>query len=229
MARPIQPTGAGTSGDATIGFAASSTSGYQIGGWLQMTTTANDNDEAYMTTGACLKCDVNKPWAVAARIVCVEAATNTANLIFGVINAGAANVLIDDAGGPIVAADKCVFYKTDGTMYWNCKTAKTTGTGTNVQTTLGTAMTGSTGVYASSTVYDLVVAFQAPKVSGRNGTLHYFINGTEVATHPVTTGTATSTVTAQPTAVMTPIIGVKTGSANAQKVLVDWVAVVATR
>lgn len=217
-------------GDATIQFGGSAVSGYQIGGWLSLKTAsgASDNDEAYMTTTAQLKCDTQRSFAIECRIACVEAATNTANIIFGLINAGAANTLIDDGGGPIVAADKAVFYKTDGTMFWNAQTAKTTGTGTNVQTTLGSAV-GTNAVYASSTIYDLIIVFQAPKASGRQGTFHYFVNGIEIATHPVTTGTATTGVTAQPTAILTPILGVKTGSANAQGVLVDWMAVAARR
>lgn len=210
-------------GTGTPTFASSSTAGFQIGGWLVIGTPATDNADTYLTQGACMKCDVGKSFAVAARIACTEAATSAANIVFGLINAGATDLMIDDAGGPIVAADKALLYKVDGTMSWSAQTAKTTGTGTNVRTSSAIL------AYASATIYELGIVFQAPKVSGQQGVFRYFINGVELATHPVTTGNATSTVTAQPTAVLTPVIGIKAGTAAAQTLHIDWMALSATR
>jgi hypothetical protein len=201
--------------DTTV-FQVSATSGYQAGGMVEIGTGATNNDEIYVLANKSFLPAAGKPFYVGCRMALVEAATNAANFCFGFSSVGAANTLIDDGGGPVVNADKMLLYKTDGSMYFNAVTAKATGTGTNVQTTAQAL------AFASATFYELGVYFQPPRVGQTNGTVRYFVNKVEVATHPVTTGTATTGTTAQPTAALSPIFGVKAGTAAAQSMFVDW-------
>lgn len=215
-------------GDTGATVAQSSTSGFQKGGWATFTTGGTDNDEAYFTTGSWFKCETNKKFALSCRFAVTNAASLAANFCIGFINAAAANVLIDNGGGPIVAADKVLLYKVDQGTTMNLVTAKTTGTGTNVRTSSDVL------AFTSSQIYTFDIAYEPSKGTGDIGKFLFWIDGginggQPNIVHPVTAGTATSSITAMPTAQLTPIIGIKAGTGAAQTLHLDYLALYADR
>src|SRR3954462_13666997 len=84
------------SGTASVGDAA--------GGILALVAsdgTVADNDEAYArTTNELFKFANNKPLLFEARLQFPEANTDDANVLVGLIDAAAANTIVDDGAGP---------------------------------------------------------------------------------------------------------------------------------
>jgi len=80
---------------------------------------ATDNDEIYLVlTTETLKFAAGKVWVAEALIQFTEANTDDANIIFGMANAVAANMLIDDGAGPRVTGDYVAIWKVDGSTVW---------------------------------------------------------------------------------------------------------------
>lgn len=83
--------------------------------------TVADNDEAYYATSNELFLPVNgKPFIIGGYVKFTEANTDDANVGFGVANAVAANLLIDDGGGIRASGTLAAIYKVDGTTAWRC-------------------------------------------------------------------------------------------------------------
>lgn len=106
-----------------------------VNGFVTLTAsdgTVVDNDEAYLYTREISKYLVGKPIIIGARVLCVEAATNAANWIFGIGEGfGSANTLLDNGGGPPADYDGACFFKVDGGTRWNFESSL----GTTQQTT----------------------------------------------------------------------------------------------
>lgn len=82
--------------------------------------TVADNDEAYLYTNEVSKFLNGKPFLIGARIQFAEAATNAANILFGMGEGfGVANTILDNGGGPPADYDGVCFFKVDGGTRWN--------------------------------------------------------------------------------------------------------------
>lgn len=82
--------------------------------------TVADNDEIYVLTPKenFLFVD-DQPLIVEIRLSFQEAATNAANVVFGVMDAVGANAMVDNGAGPKTSYSGGVFYKVDGGTLWN--------------------------------------------------------------------------------------------------------------
>lgn len=82
--------------------------------------TVADNDEAYLYTNEVTKYLNGKPFLIGARVQYAEAATNAANILFGMGEGfGVANTILDNGGGPPADYDGVCFFKVDGGTRWN--------------------------------------------------------------------------------------------------------------
>jgi len=212
-------------GDATIAPITSNQSGFRTGGWAALPTSAGtDNHEAYVGMGTLWTPAAGKKAAVGCRLALTEANTDDANIIFGWIDGITTDLLVDNGAGPKVSSDQAVFYKVDGGVVWNATTSKATGAGTNRHTDTSIA------TFTSGTIYELWVVYEPAVANQPTSTFHYWLAAgtgalTKLISHTVTTGTATSSVTAQPTAAMSPVFGVKNGGANVETLYIDWLKV----
>ncbi len=96
-------------------------------GAVLITSGGTDNNEAsfYMTNKVFLFEDKSAGY-VEGLIKYAEAATNKANIAFGVWSAPGANMLIDDGAGPATTASGAMIYKLDGGTFWKCISSKST-------------------------------------------------------------------------------------------------------
>jgi hypothetical protein len=174
-----------------------------IGGVLQLSTGATDNNEAYVeSTNELFKFAADKPLAFEARLQFTEANVDDANVIVGVMDAPGADTLIDNGGGPKASYSGAVCYKVDGGTVWNCESS-----------IAGAQQTTVTPVTAGGAGYQtLRIEFQP--TTSTQGDVRFFINDSLVASHKITFTSATE---------MAVVLGVKAGSANAETLNVDYV------
>lgn len=119
-----------------------------VGGALSITPsdgTVADNDEIYIkATNESFIFGVNYPFTVRAKCTFTEANTDDANVFVGVMNAIAANSLLDDGGGPPANSNHAVFFKVDGGTKWQFETSVGT---TQTTTTISDVTTAGDGTY----------------------------------------------------------------------------------
>lgn len=178
--------------------------GDAVGGVLAVTSNGGDNDEAYVKTTAELYQFANdQPLRFETRIQFSEAATNAANLLVGIMSSSGADSLLDDGSGPKADYSGAVFYKADGGTTWNCESSLGT-----TQETSATSVTAG-----ASSFYTLRIEF-VPTTSTQ-GTLSFFIDDIQVASHDQSFVGATE---------MSIVLGVKSGTAQAETMNVDYVS-----
>jgi hypothetical protein len=104
-----------------------------------------DNDEAYLfSTTELFKFADDKGLVAECRLKWTEANTDDANILFGLMDAWAADHLQDDGAGPPSSYDGAVIYKVDGATVWTVETSNattqttTTTDRTSTQTTFQT-------------------------------------------------------------------------------------------
>lgn len=187
------------------------TSSSSPGGLLSITATGTDNNEGYVaSTLAAWKLAANKRLWFEARVKLNEAATNASNIIIGLSSFGAAaNLLVDDGGGPPSSYSGALFFKLDGGAVWQFEASVSTTQATNT----------NAGAFTSGlwTTLSFDVHFDA---SGANAIVTPYVNGT--ASTAVTIALASQ-------AALKFVAGVKAGSANAETLLIDYVEVRQTR
>ena len=197
-------TVASDSGTATAGDA--------VGGVLTLAPsdgTVADNDETYVKgTNEVFLFGVQQI-VFEARVKFVEANTDDANVIVGLMNAVAADALVNDGGGPKSSFSGMVLYKIDGGTKWIFATSIGT-----TRTTTTTSQTAGGSSYATiKLVYTLdgatgygeaVPYFDGVQMTDANGTL---------IKHRFAYASATE---------MQVILGVKNGGSNAESLLVDY-------
>lgn len=104
-----------------------------LDGRFLLTVATDDNEEAYIYTNELFKFVDRKPFGVIGRFQYAEAATDDANIIFGVLEGGGgANTLVDDGAGPPADYDGACFFKVDGGTRWNFESS----VGTTQETTV---------------------------------------------------------------------------------------------
>ena len=195
------------------------TVGDGVAGIAKLAHDGTDEDESYLhTTIEQFKMADNKPIVIEARLQFAEAATDAANVIFGVKDGVAANALQDAGAGPAASYNGACFFKVDGGTRWQVESSITT-----TQTTSDTKYTaGGAGFHtlrieinntASATIMD--VKFFIDTSGGRDFTqcrLTGKLNS--IISHQVTLGTALE---------MDVFVGLKNGSANAETLSVDYI------
>lgn len=133
---------------ATNSGTATNTDG--AGGLLSLTPSdgsVTDNDEIYLRTTKEMFLFANdKPIYFEVRIQYTEGATDDLNVCVGLMNAVAADSILDDGGGPKASYSGAVVFKVDGGTVWNCEsslagtqttTASTTTAGGSAYQTIG--------------------------------------------------------------------------------------------
>lgn len=174
--------------------------------------TVADNDEAYLrTTKEIFKFAAGKPLVAEARIQFTEASTNNANVAFGLMDAVAANSILDDGGGPAASYAGCVFFKTDGDTIWN---AESSNGGTQLtQNLISTVSLDKQAKTAGGSAYQ-VLKIEATPNGGGLIDFNFYIDGALVARHKDRSYSSATE--------MCLFIGVKNGSGTLETVLVDY-------
>lgn len=80
--------------------------------------TVADNDEVYLLTKEVFKIAAGKPLQASCRIQFTEANTDDANVAFGLMDAVAANSIVDNGAGLKTSFSGACFYKVDGGTRW---------------------------------------------------------------------------------------------------------------
>lgn len=202
-------TTATDSGTVAVGDAA--------GGVVTLTASDGsvaDNDEVYMlSTKELFLFASDKPITFQVRLQFTEENTDDANICVGLMNAVAANSILDDGGGPAASYSGMVVFKVDGGTVWQCESSLA-GTQT---TTVSSHTAGGSSYHTirmefktvSSTVGE--VAFFIDTAGGNNWKQMTDANN-KLIKHNVTYTSATE---------MMAFVGVKNGGANNQTCLVD--------
>ena len=163
-----------------------------------------DNDETYLiTTKEVFTIEAGKNLVLKARVKLTEANTDDANIIFGLTDSGAANMLLDNGGGPAASYDGAVFFKVDGGTVWQ---AETSNAGTQSTDT-------SAGAFTSAAWTDLLITITSLS-SDTVAVCKFYVNGTLGATLNITISGLEE---------MEMIVGVKNGGANEETLLVDYI------
>ncbi len=191
------------------------------GGILSLTQDATDNDELYFNT-------LIQPFLIASgkpmffeiRLNAAELATSTNNVMVGFLSgATAANQLLDNGGGPVASATMAVIYKIDGGTVWRCRSQVGAAVGQTDTISQQSSTPAASGTYStlrievqpiSSTVAEVAysmsdgVTGMAQMTDANNNPIKHQL----VYTNAVACGA---------------FFGCKTGAANAEVLLVDYV------
>lgn len=179
----------------------------RAGGWAQIITDANDNDEFYLASiGESWLFQVAKKLWFEAKVEVTEAATNAANWIVGLTDANGANALLDNGAGPAASYSGAVFFKVDGSLVLQFETSNAGTQVTNA--TAGTVVSGAA----------VRVGFAYEYNDGVTGYVTPYVDGVAGTRHSITIASLTE---------MNAIIGVKAGTAAAQALKVDYIQIVA--
>lgn len=181
----------------------------RAGGWAQIITDVNDNDEFYLASiGEAWLFAAGKPLWFEAKVELTEAATNASNIIVGVTDANGANALLDNGGGPAASYSGAVWFKVDGSLAWQFETSNA-----------GTQVTNATaGTMVSGTAYRLGFIFDPG--DGTTGNVTPYLDGVAGTAHNITLASLTE---------MNLLIGVKTGGARAETLKCDYMQALQVR
>lgn len=174
--------------------------------------TVADNDEAYIKGKQenFLIAD-DKPIYFGIRAKFTEANTDDANVAFGMMNAVAANSILDNGGGPAASYSGFCFFKVDGGLVWNFESSIA---GVQVTTALSDVANAGDGVYRtfevevrprSTTRVEFI-----PKINGKQCLDANY----QPVKHEMTFTGATE---------MQLFAGVKNGDTNLETLRVDWI------
>lgn len=183
-----------------------------VGGVIKLDPSESagvDNDETYIKgTKENFLFAANKPLALEAMVKFTEANTDDANILVGLMNAVAANSILDDGAGPAASFSGAVFYKVDGGTRWR------------VRSSIGTTYTDNqTNVTAGAAYQRLRI--EAHAVTATEYEITYFIDGVQCRDYttglPICHRFAFSGATE-----MQLVAGVKNGGANLETLYVDY-------
>ena len=193
-----------------------------VGGQLSIKCDGDDNDEAYIFTKHQLHLfAANKPLLLMASIKFTEAATDDANILVGLMDAAAANALLDDGGGPAASYDGAVFYKVDGGTKWSVESSNA-----------GDQVTDDTEESAGGGSFETLAILVTPLNSASAEVTYWIDRNGGVDLHQVRANGANprtpsikQTIALSGLEEMNVIFGVKAGGANEETLLVDYVSV----
>lgn len=188
------------------------TIGDAVGGILALVpsdATVVDNDEAYFATpNEVFKFAAGKPLFAVAYLQFSEAATNAANVAFGVANAVAADLLVDNGAGLRVTGSYAALVKVDGETVWRCisRNGSTLNSTTSATTAGGSAYQHLEIEVVDRDSLNCTVVFKVDRHYCRD------TNGV-IIKHTLPLASATE---------MQMFVGVKNGSASLETLNVDW-------
>jgi hypothetical protein len=167
-------------------------------------TGTTDNNEVYLfTTYELFKLLANKPLWFEAYIQYAEAATNVANVIVGLVDGVADDLLVDDGAGPKATHYGAFFYKVDGGLNWH------------VENSNGARSRDGVVHVAGSASYQRLGITWMPRSSSA-GDFSFFINDNLVMRHENQSYSSATDLDI--------VFGLKQGSATAEALLVDYVS-----
>ena len=175
--------------------------------------TVADNDETYLhlSNEIFLWAD-DRPLVFAARVQYAEANTDDANIIVGLMDAWAADSILDDGAGPSASYSGAVFFKVDGGTNWNVE-CSLGGTQTTVELTAANSLDGLAKTAGGSNYQWLEIRFKPYDATSDLANVDFFIDGVHVYTisgYDYTSATA-----------MEVGFGVKNGGANEETLSID--------
>lgn len=171
--------------------------------------TIANNDESYAkATQECFKFADDKPGVFEARIQCTDAADD-ASLMIGLIDAVAADTIVDTTGLPKASWSGAIFHKGDGGTVWKC--ASSVGTLWSTSSANNVATTVANGGSAYQTLRIEWICPRATEVE-----ISFYIDGVFVSKQTIDPTSATE---------MQIVLGAKNGANDSHAVLnVDYVA-----
>lgn len=184
-----------------------------VAGIAALVTDGDDNDEAYLfSTTELFKVASGKPLVVEALLKFAQANTDDANVIFGLMDAVAADALVDNGAGPKSSYSGAVFFSVDGDTTWRVENSITTTQKTTELDADG-SLDGVAKVSASSAYQTLRIEIYP--ISATLCDVLFLIDGVLVAKHKdqVWTNFTDAEV----------VFGVKAGGGNAETLYVDYV------
>ena len=154
--------------------------GDEVGGVVTLSPsdgTVVDNDEAYISSKEIFKFAAGKALNVGGLVQFAQAATNAANVYFGLMDAVAANALQDNGAGPKSSFSGAGFFAKDGSTLWNVIYSDG-ATQTIAELSVTNSLNKQANVAASAT-YQLLEIDVVPKTSTLCDVV-YKINGSTV-------------------------------------------------
>ncbi|WP_013626595.1 hypothetical protein [Rubinisphaera brasiliensis] len=189
-----------------------------VNGVVLLTTGATDNNEAYLYTNEIFKIANNRTICVDVRLSYSESATDDANVIVGLVNGVAANLLQDNGAGPKATFDGACIYKVDGETRWRVRSSNGT-TATTHETTVtaggGYQLLRIMIVGVDSATAKVTYLFDAD--GGQNPSQAKEYNVID-RIPPITHDLALSGLDEE----LALVVGVKAGSASSEVVSVDY-------
>ena len=190
-----------------------------VGGQITINTDADDNDEYYFhrTRETFLFAD-KKPLRWECRLNFNEVDTNEVSIIVGLMDAVAANHLIDDGGGPVASYSGLVIFKESGQLNWSLENSLA---GTQV-TTRSDQAAASSSFFTLAATFDPDSSTQGTCVGFiQTGSGNEFVQFKDAANWP---RDISHTITYTNATEMTFVIGLKNGTGNAVLATIDRAA-----
>lgn len=175
-----------------------------------------DNDETYLhTTNKPFKFVNNQRIAAECRLQFTEAATDDANIAFGMASTIGANNIVDDGAGLLTNFDGFAIYKVDGGTVWKCISSK--GTTQTITASVGNGVTAAAG---GSSYQILRIEF----IPGPNSLadVHFFLDGLQLLDSNNKAIVHRGLDYSSSPLAMCMWAGVKNGSANNETLNVDY-------
>lgn len=182
------------------------------GGRVTLTTGATDNNECYLlTTKETFLFANDKPIEFGCRLQYAEANTDDANVCFGLMNAVAADSILDNGGGPKATYSGAVFFKVDGGTRWQVESSLG-GTQSTTDLTAANSLDKQAKTAGGASFQKFKIEVQP--ISSTEAEVKFYIDDVLVAKHTLTYTSATE---------MMAFVGVKAGDTNSEVVTVDYV------
>lgn len=189
--------------------------GDEVGGVVTLSPsdgTVADNDEAYIATKEIFKIAAGKAIALGGLLQFTQAATNAANVFFGLMDAVAANALQDNGGGPKSSFSGAGFFCKDGNVNWHV--IYSDGSTQTIAELTATNSLNKQANVAGGAAFQLLEIDIVPKTSALVDVV-FKINGSTVYKMLDRTYANATEISAA--------VGVKNGSANQQALKADAV------
>jgi hypothetical protein len=176
------------------------------------TASIGDNEDCYLAREPeAFLLAANKPLVYRAILKFTEVSTNTCNVIAGITDAVAADLLVNDGAGPKTSGTTLAFFKKDGNLNWHVHVSLST-TQTSVELTAANSLDKVAHAAGGSSYQVLDIEF-IPKNSTQSD-VNFYIDGVHV--YKMSDYVFTSATEAQ------AVVGCKGGTAAAMTVNLDF-------
>jgi hypothetical protein len=176
------------------------------------TATVADNEDCYLAREAeCFLMAEDKPIIFESRLKFDEVSTNTCNVIAGLTDGVAANLLVNDGAGPKTSGSTLAFFKKDGNVNWWVH-ASLSSTQTSIELTAANSLDKVAHVAGSTAYQRLGITFKP--INSTTAEISFFIDGVHV--YKISAFTFTSATEMQ------AVVGCKGGTGAAMAVSLDY-------